>query len=331
MSKLVRAKAIECKQNGKAFYLTVLENTLLKDTCFVSRRDEDSKKGFQRNLNNSRAKDIAKYLDELKGVIPSVLILSAQDVANFAFSRKSNEVSFKTNEKSFMVLDGQHRLYGLMLAGKVYSVPVVIFSELTTTDEVNLFVDINTTQKGVPTTLLLDIKNLTGRETKKEERQRVLFDRLNKNSVIAGLMSPTKSQVGKITRLSFNQATNELFDTGFYQYKDDLTIYKGVKNYLEAVEIVFNNSKSSKAKITNTNLFRAIFAIFKDITDKSLKEYGDLKVESLVNCLEPISRISFDSYTGTSNAAVQKIISDMKDELEGHSQLYHNVDNEQLF
>jgi len=331
MSKTVRSKAIECKQNGKIFYITILENDLLKDICFISRRDEDSKKGFQRNLNLSRAKDIAKYLDEVKGTIPSALILSAQDISKFTFNKRSNEISFVTNERSFMVLDGQHRLYGLMLAEKIYSVPVVVFNHLTTTDEVNLFVDINTTQKGVPTTLLLDIKNLTGRETKKEERQRVLFDRLNKQSVIAGLMSATKSQVGKITRVSFNQATNELFDTGFFQDKDDLTIYKGVRNYLEAVEIVFNNSKSPKAKITNTNLFRAIFAIFKETTDKSLRDFGDLKVESLVNCLEPISRISFDSYTGTSNAAVQKIISDMKFELEGYGQIYHDVDSEQLF
>jgi len=217
------------------------------------------------------------------------------------------------------------------LAKKVYSMPVVIFNQLTTTDEVNLFVDINTTQKGVPTTLLLDIKNLTGRETKKEERQRILFDYLNKQSVITGLLSATKSQVGKITRVSFNQATNELFDIGFFQNKDDLTIYKGVKNYLEAIEIIFINSKSPKAKITNTNLFRAIFAVFNDIIDKALKDFGDLKVESLVNCLEPISRISFDSYTGTSNAAVQKIISDMKDELNEYDRIYRNIDSERLF
>ena len=331
MPKIVQSKAIECNQNGKIFYLTVLKNDLLKDICFVSRRDEDSKKGFQRNLNESRARDIAKYLDEMRGVIPSVLILSAQSVAKFAFNTKSHDISFIANEKSFMVLDGQHRLYGLMLTEKKYPVPVVIFNQLTTTDEVNLFVDINTTQKGVPTTLLLDIKNLTGRETKKEERQRILFDSLNKQSVMAGLLSATKSQVGKITRVSFKQATNELFETGFFEDKDDQTIYNGVKNYLEAIEMVFNKSKSPKAKMTNTNLFRAIFAIFNETVDKSLDKYSDLKVDSLVNCLEPISRISFDSYTGTSNAAVQRIIKDMKSELNEYDRKYRDIDGGQLF
>ena len=108
-----------------------------------------------------------------------------------------------------MVLDGQHRLYGLIKAEKTYQMPVIIFNDLNATKEVTLFIDINTTQKGVPTTILLDIKNLSGRETKKEDLQRQLFDKLNTDSVLAGLLSPAKSKVGKITRVSFNQATNE--------------------------------------------------------------------------------------------------------------------------
>ena len=84
MSKTVRFKTLECKQNDKTFYVSILPNDVLKSVCFVSRRDEDSEKGFQRTLNESRAKDIARYLDELKGIIPSALILSAQDNAKFA-------------------------------------------------------------------------------------------------------------------------------------------------------------------------------------------------------------------------------------------------------
>jgi len=215
MSKTVRFKTLECTQNDKTFYVSILPNDVLKSVCFVSRRDEDSEKGFQRTLNESRAKDIARYLDELKGTIPSALILSAQDNARFAIDSAKGEISFFTNPSSFMVLDGQHRLYGLLKSTKKYVIPVIIFNKLNTTQEVNLFIDINTTQKGVPTTLLLDIKNLSGTETKKEDRQRQLFDRLNKDSVMAGLLSPSKSQVGKITRVSFNQSTSELFDSGF--------------------------------------------------------------------------------------------------------------------
>ena len=331
MSKTVRFKTLECTQNDKTFYVSVLPNDVLKSICFVSRRDEDSEKGFQRTLNESRAKDIARYLDELKGIIPSALILSAQDNARFAIDSNKNEISFFTSPNSFMVLDGQHRLYGLLKSTKKYVIPVIIFNKLNTTQEVNLFIDINTTQKGVPTTLLLDIKNLSGRETKKEDRQRQLFDRLNQESVMAGLLSPSKSQVGKITRVSFNQSTNDIFESGFFQDKDNETIFKGVKNYLEAAEKVFKRSKSDKAKLTNATFFRSLFAVFHEVVDKALKDYSDLKVESFTNVLEPISKLNFDSYTGTSNATFNKVVSDMRKELNEYERRYNNLNSQDLF
>ncbi len=331
MAKTYRTKALEVKQNSVTFFVSVISSEILKLVCFVSRRDEDAEKGFQRTLNDSRAKDIARYLDELHGIIPSALILSAQDTANFTSDAAKGQIAFTTNSNSFMVLDGQHRLFGLYKAKNKYDIPVIIFQELNTADEVTLFVDINTTQKGVPTTLLLDIKNLTGRETKKEEKQRQLFDKLNNNSVLAGLMSPSKSRVGKITRVSFNQATSELFESGFFQGKDIDTIYKGIKNYLEASEKVFKKSKAEKAKLTNSTFFRAIFAIFNDIIDKSLKDFGDLKPESLENTLEPISRLNYDNYTGTSNATLNKVVSDMKKELNEYERRYTEISHADLF
>lgn len=331
MSETVRFKTLECIQNDKTFYVTILPNNVLKDICFVSRRDEDSEQGFQRTLNESRAKDIARYLDDQLGVIPSALILSAQDNARLTFDPNKSEISFVTNDNSFMVLDGQHRLYGLLKSTKKHVIPVVIFNKLNTTQEVNLFIDINTTQKGVPTTLLLDIKNLSGRETKKEDRQRQLFDRLNQESVMTGLFSPAKSKVGKITRVSFNQSTNDIFESGFFQDKDNETIFKGVKNYLDAAERIFKKSRSEKAKLTNSTFFRSLFAVFHEVVDKALKEYGDLKVETFILVLDPISKLNYDSYTGTSNVSFNKVVSDMRKELNEYERRYNNLNSQNLF
>ncbi|GGM01513.1 hypothetical protein GCM10010099_17110 [Streptomyces cinereus] len=327
----VKFNALECTQNNQTFFLTILPNDILREICFVSRRDEDPIKGFQRSLNESRARDIAKYLDTLNGVIPSALILSAQRNAKLIYDKKSGQLKFETHQNSFMVLDGQHRLYGLIKAEKTYQMPVIIFNDLNATKEVTLFIDINTTQKGVPTTLLLDIKNLSGRETKKEDLQRQLFDKLNNDSVLAGLLSPAKSKVGRITRVSFNQATNELFENGFFHNKDIETIFKGVRNFLEAAEIVFRNSKSEKAKLTNSILFRALFAIFNEVVDKCLRSYSDFKVDSIVNILDPISKINFDSYIGTSNATYSKVVSDMRKELNEYNKRYINLNSESIF
>lgn len=324
--------ALLCTQNKQEFYITVLPTEVLEKVCYVSSRDQDPKEGFQRSLNESRAKDIANYMNNRDGFIPSAIILSAQDSVQFSYNKKNNTINFKENTHGFMVLDGQHRLYGLFKSGKNYYIPVVIFNNLNTMDEVNLFIDINTTQKGVPTNLLLDIKNLSGKETKKEDKQRKLFDLLNEDSVMMGLLSPSKSMVGKITRVTFNQATNDIFESGFFKDKDIETIYMGLKNYLAALEVTLIKSKSNKAKMTNGLIFKASLAIFHDIIDTSLEKFGDLKEKSLADCLEPISRINYDTYKGTSNATYSAIVNDMKDELrkENRSQ-YGQLDKSNLF
>lgn len=120
----VSVPAIKCNQNGRLFYVAVLSSDILKEMCFVSRKKEEPIKGFQRLLNQRRASDIASYLDDSKGVIPSSLILSAQDNANIRFNDNNNSLSFEVVRDSLMVIDGQHRLYGLLQAHKTYKIPV---------------------------------------------------------------------------------------------------------------------------------------------------------------------------------------------------------------
>lgn len=314
-SKLLKFSAVKISQNNKEFFLTVIPSNILSRVCYVARRDEDNKKGFQRVLNERRAKDIAKYMDSNAGVIPSSIILSAQKEASFGFNEKNGTIFFRDEKNLFLVLDGQHRLYGMFLAKKDYNIPVVIFNALLSKDEVNLFVDINTNQKGVPSTLLIDIKNLTGKESTLEEKQRELFNRLNKESILAGYLSATKSKPGFITRLSFNNATHPIFSNPYLKDEDSDIIFNAVKNYLEAVDRVFKKSKTTKARINNTTLFKAAFSVFNDIVDKTLLEFGNLKVKSLEKILEPISKLSYDFYTGTSNATLVKVVADMKKEL----------------
>lgn len=324
----ITINGLVCNQNDQEFYCCVLDRNILKTVSFVARRDEDAEKGFQRVLNLSRAKAIAKYMDIEKGVIPSALILSAQDNANLTFDKRLNKITFSENPNSFLVLDGQHRLYGLINSEENYHIPVIIFNKLKTSEEVNLFIDINTTQKGVPTTLLLDIKNLTGKEGKKEEKQRELFDLINKNSILSGVMSPTKSSPGKISRNTFNQATNDIFEVGYFANESVTTLYKGVKNYLEAAENILQMTGSSNAKITKSMIFRSIFNLFPDIVESCLKKYGDLKVESIEKELEPIALLNFDNYTGSSEALLKKITLDMKMEINRQSNKEYNFNND---
>lgn len=307
--------AIECTQNDRKFYSTVLNSKDLKEVCFISRRDENPEKGFQRLLNKTRASKISEYLDKNKGVIPSAVILSAQDTVDIKYNKKAKKLSFEIQAESFLIIDGQHRLYGLYEAKEFYEIPVIIFTGLSTTDEVNLFIDINTTQKGVPSALLLDIKELAAKETKVEEKQRALFNALAQESPLAGYLSSSKSITGKISRSAFNEATECIFTNGPLCKENMKILILGVKNYLTAVENVFSEIESEGARINKTVIFKAIFQIFNEVCTKSLQENGNLKVESLYESLVPISLLDYSQYTGTNKATVNKIVADMRSEL----------------
>lgn len=307
--------ALECIQNKKKFYIATMESNDLKDMCFVSRRKEEPIKGFQRLLNKKRAKSIATYLDDEKGVIPSAIILSAQDNAKIRFDAKTKKLSFEKCSESMLVIDGQHRLYGLFDANNSYEIPVIIFEGLTSSEEVRLFIDINTTQKGVPSALILDIKSQAGTETKLEERQRNLFDQLDSDSVLSGYLLRNESKAGKISRTVFNGSTKTIFETGPVSNSNDKIIYMTVKNYLEAVDYVFKLSGSTNARINKTILFKAVMSIFNDVCEKCLIKYKDLKVESLKDYLDPLKELNYDEYTGTNKATESKIIGDMKNTL----------------
>ena len=86
----------------------------------------------------------------------------------------------------------------------------------------------------------MDIKNQAGTETKLEEKQRKLFDELNKGSVLAGYLLPNESKTGKISRTVFNSSTKPLFESGPISKYSEEIIYKTVKNYLEALDRVLS-------------------------------------------------------------------------------------------
>lgn len=323
MSK-VSFPALKCVQNEHIFYIAVMNSKDLDEMCFVSRRKDDANKGFQRLLSKKRANEITKYLDSGKGVIPSALIVSAQAQAGLEYDEHTGRIFLERIEDALMVLDGQHRLYGMKNATHNYDIPVVVFANLTPQEEIRQFIDINTTQKGVPSALILDIKEPAGIETALEERQRILFQKLKENSVLSGLMAENESKAGKITKPSFNAATKSLFEGGPLSNATDTNIYAAVKNYLEAVVTIFRLSEKTEAKITKNILFKAFMQLFNEIVDKCISQYGNLKTESFIEYMEPLQYLEYENYTGSNKATESRIINDIRKAL--HADLEINGD-----
>jgi DNA sulfur modification protein DndB len=298
--------AIEIQtQNDTKFYVTAIPIEVLMKVCQVSRADEDPERGYQRLLGTRRPREIADYLDSGK-VIPGSLILSAQKSASLEFSAKTQMLSFLNNPRSFLVIDGQHRLYGAHESKMQPTFPVSILTDLSLSEEVQYFNDINGEQKGVPRTLQLEIEKFFVSDESKEKVRINLFHALNTNpdSPLCNRMSATKSVQGKLTHVPFKSAVEPLLDQKPLQ---DMEMKKKVQvltNFLKAVENVLVSSLNSADKLSNAAFFQAIFGAFKMIALLTHERHGNYDVNSFRDVMKPLENIKWERYSGTNRQTI---------------------------
>lgn len=264
------------RQGDHRFYSFTMPSDVLAETCFVISREEDPIEGFQRSLDKKRATEIASYIDSGLGTIPSSIVLSAQEGCDFTYDSKSKTISFLKTNKAFLIIDGQHRVYGFKLAKTALRIPVIVYEGLSKKDETRLFIDINSKQKGVPTELLLDIKKMAEYETDAEQYLRELFDifSMENDSAFYKRLSASKREKGKITRSVFNTAVKPLVKV--FGNKDPGEIYEIFNSYL----IAFNEGVLAPHKLEeqafNTTVFKAIAGFFPIITAKVKDRFGPI-------------------------------------------------------
>lgn len=290
-------------QGSFKFFSLTMPSEVLAATCFVSARDDDPQEGFQRILDEQRAQEIADYIDSGTGSIPTAIILSAQKEADLKYSSKNRTIEFFCIPKAFLVLDGQHRVYGFSLAETSVRVPVIIYNGLSRKEETRLFIDINTKQRPVPTELLLDIKSLAEYESDIESICREIFDLFNNSpdSCLLGLLSATAKSKGKVTRVTFNAAVKPIYD--IFGDRENKEVYEFLNAYLK----VMQNGLSKKGikSITKPILFRAIMQLFPPV---ARLVNGDYTIENFSNVLSPFfSRMSISKIN---NAKSIKAIND---------------------
>lgn len=275
-------------QGKYRFYSLTLDSDLLAKICFVTTREEDPKAGFQRVLDKRRALEIAAYIDSGLGTIPTSIILSAQPEAELQLIKNRKIIEFSEKPSSFLVLDGQHRVYGFALAESKLRVPVVIYNGLTRQEESRLFIDINTKQRPVSNELLLDIKRIAEYETDSEHLIMEIFDLFNErtDSPLLGLMSPAKKSNTKLTRVTFNAALTPLLR--IFQEKETEEIYEIIKNYIHAF-IACLDKINVEQTIIKPTVFRAAIQLFKSVA-KIVKDnyFSDYTVDNFLDVLNPI-------------------------------------------
>lgn len=268
----LRFSASLIQQGSKQFYSVTMPTDVLAAHCYITSRQEDVQNGFQRVLDKKRAEDIARYIDSGEGTIPGSIILSAQEDADLKVLQ-GKTIEFSAVPKAFLVLDGQHRVYGFRLATQAFRVPVVIYSGLTPVEEARLFIDINTKQRQVPNELLLDIKQLAQREDQKDTLLRQTFDLFSADpaSVMLGMMSASSRQHNRISRVTFNLAMKPAL--AVFNAPAPTTVFQITNAYLTAFKEVLEKANID-ATLTAPTTFRAIFDLFPEVARISAAQHG---------------------------------------------------------
>jgi DGQHR domain-containing protein len=277
-------------QGDWRFHTLTMPSDVLAGCCYVSDRFDDPKEGFQRRLDTKRAQEIAEYVDSGLGTIPNAVILSAQDGAEFTITGRGKTVRFIYGPHAFLVLDGQHRIYGYSLAHTSLRVPVVIYHGLTREQEVKLFIDINTKQRPVSNELLLDIKRLASYESSNEKFLGELFDEFNTHpdSVLAGWLSSSEKRKGKVSRVTFNSAVRPAL-ARFSQLDVD-SVFPTLNSYLSAARQHLSE-KQAESAISEATVFKALLDIFPRIARVVIDRRGhDFDDSDFFAAMEPMFR-----------------------------------------
>lgn len=306
--------ALKVNYNDTLFYVAVIGSKKLFSISEVSRAEENPEEGYQRLLGKARARKIADYIRE-GNVIPGALILSAQEGGIRRYDSKSKKLHISTEPKSFLVIDGQHRLYGAYQYAKDIPIPVCIFDKLDKMQEVQYFLDVNGTQRGVPKTLQLELTKFTSEPETKEALLIRLFKELNEEpaSPLSGKLSGTKSVTGKLSHVPFQSGIGAIWDSppmNTFNYDQKKTV---LINFLSAMEDVLIDENGNASKLANAAFFQALMTAFIDACNISMYKHKNYKKASFKSVLLSVSEINFEDYSGTN----KKVINELAEAIKG--------------
>ena len=164
VAREIRRPAVRIRQGKRTLFFTSFTVREFADGGFyrVDHLDVKAGKGHQRLLDESRARSFAKDMlranNEDETFLPTSVFLATE--GTIEYDEKRGEMAFEpvvSGVLPFDVVDGQHRIEGLLLAQKSdnelkdFPISVVIAHEMTQPEKMAQFVIVNTKQKTVDT------------------------------------------------------------------------------------------------------------------------------------------------------------------------------------
>jgi DGQHR domain-containing protein len=296
-AKFVEVKAFLAKQREWQIFGFVIDSETFDRIAFVSRRDDDKDAGYQRNLSKQRAADIARYIDREDGCIPNSILVNLEQGATY--NAASGILRIPDQPKAAWVIDGQHRMFGLRQASTKYDLVVTAFLGIDVAEQAKQFKTINSKQKGVPTSLLYDLLDLTKDGTYVQQRGHELATRLNEDpeSPWYTRIDLTGSGDGLITQTRVVTAVENLISErgALFQYSEEEQ-YGILRNYFTAIKTIFSSDWGNKSSVLTKALgFSAWLIVLPQVITVCLQRFQDFKVSSVVAVLTPIKTYNFSA------------------------------------
>lgn len=155
---------MEITQPIGSFYVGKIGSTELIRISKVIRRNNNS--GTQRELQENRVKEIAKYCEDPDATFPTPVVISikSDEIIELrdAGIKGIFEMEFDDKNKIAEILDGQHRLEGIK-KNKNFNIEMMIavMFDLTEEEKAYIFSTINSNQKKVDKSLIYDLFDIS--------------------------------------------------------------------------------------------------------------------------------------------------------------------------
>jgi DGQHR domain-containing protein len=143
-------------QTSPPVYAAALSGKWLLNHTTPSWRIEDPIQGFQRIVNEERAKQIARTVLDRERAFPNAITL-ASDIKDL---QRSGDNLILPEKARFLVVDGQHRLWAQRFSTRDAQYACIIHLNKAEKEMAELFLEINDNQRRVPSSLRWDLVRL---------------------------------------------------------------------------------------------------------------------------------------------------------------------------
>lgn len=322
----MKTKYIEVKQPIGTFYMCCLPARYLLNIVRVTPRTQNIE-GVQREMSQSRIKEIGSYCSDPDAVFPTPIVISIDKGASVEIDEVNQEITLPDDVVVGDVIDGQHRLWGIQRSIFIdhFNLPVVFMFDMTIEEKAYVFSTINSNQKKVNSSLIYDLFDVSTLRSPKRTvhyisrlmnsldespfcKRLKMLGKKEKSQENATLSQGTfaKSILMLISQNPDNDArlikngedlpsdSNLCFRQYFIEDRDDV-ILKILLNCFNALKEVFMEEWENPNNniLWKTTGFRAVIYALPDLYKKGIREKS-LTKEFFKSCFEVIKKDLLD-------------------------------------